>query len=380
MSLLGKIIHAMNSFCGCIIVLYLCSELVPNGAFLNDMITLFALQSSIIIAGSESVNERCADLRSFEKDEKEKLSECSALQSSSVEFVSVNIEDASLQFDDGLSHHGSFHESMVALTTLDGASIGDAAADPKVADTVDAIMRRHLHLLIQLCLLNPDMLESLFNLYGACAAILEKNPASSRHALACRIIRSEFCNILASLASSFSPEKVLDRVLCSDPLARKLVILTLETLFVGADNPCSTVLVAKVRLYAARYAIYEEYSKGRPDNTEVASIVDPALQLKLKFTELLVPVISGLTASEVVEQVPLIMMLCLRYGGDLEGTLGDASAEDAQNRLPSAESAMTALFHAFSRIVRPRPPPLSKSGLIIALHRYLQFKECKTLK
>lgn len=347
------------------------SELVPNGAFLNDMVTLFALQSALVVTGSGVINRRCAELKEFENSEREELDKL-IVSGSSADFASVNIEDASLQFDAGASFYGSFRESIDALSVLGiGDQEDETGAASKAVDTVDSIMRKHLHLLIQLCLLNPDTLESLFNLYGASAAIVANDPSASRHVMACRIIKAEFCNILASLTSSFPPEKVLDRVLLSDPLSRKLVILSLETLFLGSDHVASPEVVEKVRHYVGRQALHNKYKKRGRENSDSETRADANTLEMLLTTELLVPVISGLSASEVVEQVPSIIMLCLRYRGDLEEEMSSTQLNGQLKNDQSSDAPLTALYHAFSRIVRPRPPPLSKAGLLVALHRYI---------
>ena len=331
------------------------------------MVTLFALQSALIISGSETVTQRCTSLNDFRKTADREIAGLNEL-GSNAECVSVNIEDASLQFDSGSFFYGSFQQSMDALVSLeeDAALESSGGGDAKTVDSFDAIMRRHLHLLIQLCLCNPDTLESLFNLYGASAAVLQTNPSAHRHEMACRIIKSEFCNILASLASSFPAEKVIGPVLRADPLARKLVILTLETVFSSSLNPASPAVVTAVRHYVDYQALYWKLAKDSSSENERTASDNEVMQ-KLASTELLVPVMSGLTASEVVGQIPFIILLCLRFNGDSEHT--EELVEDDD----SSEARMTALFHAFSGIVRPRPPPLSKAGLLVALHRYLLF-------
>lgn len=330
--------------------------------YLNDIVTLFALQSALIISGSETVTQRCTSLHDFRKSADTEIAGLNELGSSE-KCVSVNIEDASLQFDGGSFFYGSFQTSMDALVALeDNASVASGGGDAKTVDGYDAIMRRHLHLLIQLCLCNPDTLESLFNLYGASAAVLEQNPSAYRHEMACRIIKSEFCNILASLASSFPAEKVIGPAIRADPLARKLVILTLETVFLSSTNPASPAMVAAVRHYVNYQALYWKLIKDSASESETTEN-EPDVMQKLASTELLVPVMSGLTASEVVDQIPFIIVLCLRYNGYSE------HAEEAAEDEDSSEARMTALFHAFSGIVRPRPPPLSKAGLLVALHR-----------
>lgn len=318
------------------------------------------------------MNERSAAIREFEKKFKDQLADLSGVLPGAEQFVNINLEDASLQFDNGATFFGSFHESVDSLNALDSAVAG---ADGKIVEAVDVIMRRHLHLLIQLCLLNPDNLESLFNLYSASAAVVERDPSATRHVLACRIIKSELCNILPSLSSSFPAERVLGRVLGADPLARKLVILTLETLYSGVESRASVAVVENVKHYAARHAIFDQYKKKVEDAS--ASTPEASLLLKLATTELLIPVVSGLSAADIVDQIPLVIALCLRYRGDLEDATSPTAVAEGGEPAVVVESApgggdasLTALFHAFSRITRGRPPALSKAGLLYALHRY----------
>ena len=76
-------------------IIFLClllyRDLVSYGGFLNDMITLFALQSAVVICGSHNVNERCAKLRDFEKTY---TTELSSISNSPTVFVNINLVDA----------------------------------------------------------------------------------------------------------------------------------------------------------------------------------------------------------------------------------------------------------------------------------------------
>ena len=342
------------------------SALVPQGAFLSNMVTLFALQSALIVTGLDQVKKRCTAIKDLEKEYEHDLSALfEGLDGANVD--DVNLENASSQYDQGASYFGSFEQSVITLESLSEINYDDGQAEnaeTKILNEGDTVMRRHLHLLIQLCLLSPRNLESLFNLYAASAAALDDNPSSTRHSLVCRIIQSELCNILPSLASSFPQEKVLERVFYSDPKARKLVLLTLETLYSTPERQVSSTIVSKVKDYATRHSLLEGHKNLGLDE------IESELLSKLAVTELLVPIISGLSATEIVEQLPLIIVLCLKYGGDLNGSLLPVSSTESDGANGVDSASMTALFHCFNSIVQGMPPALSKTGLLYALHRY----------
>jgi hypothetical protein len=355
-------------------MLCLRSELIPLGGIVNDSIILFALQSAIAMLGSERVNDRCRELREYGAFVAARADGSVAAELSRTEShrqsLTVNLEDAALQFDGGESFLGSFKD--------EGLSVGGAASDAQ-QDPREPVIRRHVHLLIQLCLLDADVVESLFNLYG-CAAkgagrtdpwaslCTEGSPALSAAAddevaggqrvcaLLCKVLETEFSNVLPSLTVAFPPAVLLAKTLKSDPLARKLYLMLLDSLQSNMETQATADTVAQARCYGALNKIYRQF----PPAEAAISAADQSGRSRLAAaaeTELLAPVASGLSTAEAVQMIPAVIDFCLHY---------------YPKRFPEAERAAAgtaSILTAFNRMVRSRPAPLTRAGLIYALHK-----------
>jgi hypothetical protein len=387
------------------------------------MTSLFALQAAALPVASDSIMSRAQTLRAYEEF---------VLAHSSVDwsrelksFASVNLEDAVMQFDAGVSFYGSFEASQLALQQTS-------------VEEVEASIRRHLHLLVQLCLVNTQLLESLFNLYGSAVSVVDPDadpwghlvgacspfsprpteaataaaPAGSARsgdsagdsgaasadameveaspvtanlpALMCKLIESELNNVLMSV--QFPVEQVLSNVLRCDPLARKLVIIFLECSHSNLERPATAETVRLVHLFHDRCLQYRAMKAFPP--LEPVSIVEvlqrqqmaPAASASpsamwsreaelsaLALHEMLAPVLSAFPSSELVDRLPMLVKYGLRVGAPAPpGSPQAATATAAAPRLSGAVASAI-----LGRMVRSRPPPLARSSLLAALHRWV---------
>ena len=286
--------------------------------------------------------------------------------------ITVNLEDACLQFDDGQSFLGSFEPSVLALSA-------QAAVDNSSVVTpgsIENVVRRHIHLLMQLCLFNINLLESLFNLYG-CAVFsagqrdpcdylllgqMQNGNTPRSIDVVSRVLEMELRNMLPSLIASFSPTTILSTVMRSDPLGRRLFQSTLESIQSNMDVPASPGTVGLTELYSAFNILYRQFvHMGNEDvRPELRIPIDPEEVQCNNFArlELLVPVVTGVPPLEFADIFPSLLQFTLKQSRA-------ASSGD------SAVVNFTPVSTLLCRVVRCRPPLLTKSALLVALHKYV---------
>lgn len=167
-------------------------------------------------------------------------------------------------------------------------------------------------------------------------------------------LRSELRNILPAISQGHPLESIFDTLaLRCDRACWPLVEYALTVLLADLAVPASLALIQKVR----RFALSEGASEieqgedgGAAQETKEMQVDDAAGSatgirdiVDTDAFRLTLPLIGGVATAEVEAVLPRIVGL---YEEDTEG-----------------------LKKIFARITKARPPPLTKSALLVALHR-----------
>lgn len=166
-------------------------------------------------------------------------------------------------------------------------------------------------------------------------------------------IKSELRNVLPAIGQSSSAEQVFSALAHRpDPAIIPLLSFALNLLLADHTAPPTAGLISAVRGYVAR----------------VCGTIEPAGQ------ESVVEGIDERVLSGVADTAGFKLLLQL---------VGGLSTQDIENSLPRIVDVLAddadALRAAFSRMTKARPAPLTKSALVVALHRCVGQANSSTL-
>ena len=271
-------------------------------------------------------------------------------------FYDINEVFASVNFDGGALFGGKFANR-----------IGDCVQD-------DIFIKRHLHLISQLCMNKHTLLSVFFNIYEVTLFDLspEQNEMQLSKTYLCQLrhmIEKEVLSIIPLLVPvrrsyarqkrhtvpSVTPLEIVSYLVenCNITVTLPLFCLVLDKVMEPISMPASEGLVQLGRLF------YEKLPPG-PINICV-----------------LLPLLGGMTTSEVVEILPTVIRdISSPSFHPLATTIvdrcseGSDSSEDVSKK-KEEELVLrnTYMKKAFRRITHTRPPPLSRARLLIALHQ-----------
>lgn len=208
----------------------------------------------------------------------------------------------------------------------------------------------YTHLLSQLCISDPRLLAPYFDLFAAgFASFQDAESVSSASAGAPQEFKSTSLTtavlasirvIIPAIGSSVAKSDVFNYIKSVDALAFPLVVCLLETCQADVHLPASSSMIENVTSFVrSRHDIFTSQVSLENDSS-VRDGVAYADQSVVKF---LIPVISGMDTETLSGILPYVL---LAYVGN--------------------ETLLNQIFH---RIVQARPPSLTKSGLLVALHR-----------
>lgn len=324
----------------------------------------------------------------------------------------TTVETAAAQYDDGCTFEGTFLE---------------APTNP--LSKFEAYAKRHLHLLSKMAILHPSLIRIFFDLEAVVilAAKREKESGakgmeahapsaatsiepsnvvsstapppppgaatvaatsvvggtcppstpspsleSSKWTVLSKLIRVELGTVVPAVASAISTADEygisMDKLFTalSDGVDRRvqpLLEVLLDALHTDMNMPASSEMVHAVKMYIHHHvqksasvkgvlgtSLHSNGSSGDSSTMEVTSTTeDSNASLALDYNNdavirLLVPVLGGLPGSEVEAMLPYLVR---------------AHRDDVE----------VGLRRAFDRILKARPPPVSRSALLVGLHR-----------
>lgn len=175
-------------------------------------------------------------------------------------------------------------------------------------------------------------------------------------------LKAELRNILPAIVQGKSADSVFDALTVNQNASvRPLLEVALHALLADFTVPPAPALIQKVRAFAVRVEVKpadaaeadevetsgaEEQKKDTENMDVVASESTAPVMQDLVDEEsfrLMLPLVGGISGSEFEACLPRIIAL---------------HAEDAE-----------ALKNVFGRVTKARPPPMTKSALLVALHR-----------
>lgn len=191
------------------------------------------------------------------------------------------------------------------------------------ASDASAFLRQHIHLICQLCLSCLQLIVFLFDVYGVLERMIGSTTDEMTGGTLLRdLIYSEVLNIIPAMARHFSPEAVFACISQRHPSTYPLVTEVLDHLTRDYSLPASAELVTLV----------QSFKQASDANSY----------------RILVPVLSGMSSETILQLVPKLI-----------------------DEFGESEGGLEVLRSAFHRVVEARPPPLSRSTLLMALHRYI---------
>lgn len=204
-------------------------------------------------------------------------------------------------------------------------------------------LKRSFHLLLQLCLQNKLAIGSLVDVYCLCNTV-----ESKAENILSGFVLAELKSLLPALAQKESADNVVDIVVDfalqnDEVVAYKMVGDALNIVFLDwVQVPTKTILEKVVQ--------FSRYFHQSPMEVEEAAPSDPSVVAPVALAELndgdfklMLPLLSGFSAAEVQSNLYRLLKTC---------------GEDSE-----------ALQLVFNRITKSRPPVLSKTQLLVDLHR-----------
>lgn len=200
-----------------------------------------------------------------------------------------------------------------------------------------SIVKRFIHLLIQICVSQYSMLHILLDSFAAAQFGMcdEYSQFSIVLTSVMAIIKEEIELIIPAISKKSKPENIMDMFSRSDPLSWGLLETILYALHKDYHIPPSSLVVEKLKsiLEARKLHLKREDNDGK----------NMILNYHLDDIPYIVPILGGLPSSDVIALMPLILKAFLTQTSKLK--------------------------EAYHRIVLARPPPLSKNVLLITLLR-----------
>ena len=147
------------------------------------------------------------------------------------------------------------------------------------------------------------------------------------------VVKAElFHTILPALRQMYPAAELFSCIAKCRVLPKSALVEALDTLLPNFNLPPELDLVARVKGY-----VESAVGAGEGPNQSIA-------------TKLLACIIGGLSAEEIVSLLPKLLLECLASGDSVE---------------------TDTLRKTLHRVVQARPPPLSPTALLVALHRYV---------
>jgi hypothetical protein len=218
-----------------------------------------------------------------------------------------------------------------------GKSFGGSFTVFNSTDTKEKVqehIRRHMHLFNQIVLNHAELLPFMMDIYAVCEFVCKRDGSDTAIAgqifvespnyvkadLVKDMLTVEIATIIPVLLQNLSSEDLIDLVTCADAFAKGMVVQVISVMFKEDRIPPSRAVMDKVRVFAEKY--------------------DDSFK-----RECFIPIIGGFATEEVESLLPGYVKM---YG---------------------SPEGLSDLEKIFNRLIKARPPPLSKAGLLIALHR-----------
>jgi hypothetical protein len=241
----------------------------------------------------------------------------------------MSIIDAAQLYDDGMYFHGSF-DSRLEYQMDRNDSIDDQAA-------FENYIRRKIQLLLQFCLVEYSLLLAIMDLYASAAAATAASarPADSADTSAAqasesklnilqKILLDELSNIIPAIARQHRPEVIFHHLMAIDPLAFPLLESIVQLILSDVHIPATSAFISCANDFLSKMFAEQSYEEKA-----------------LNFT---IPLLGGYPLERLQQEVIPNLVRVFSDKTDI-------------------------LRQAFQRVVLVRPPPISKVGFLVYLHR-----------
>ena len=303
-----------------------------------------AMDIDAVDEAKSNENENSKDQQSDEQKQGEAL----AIVESGISLDGhISLVEALDSFNNGVSYDGEFPSFSHAENSIDSASY-------------ESFLSKSFHMVMQLCLSHPSYLLVVLNIYGAVKYADEVNSPTTTDAEGntgasvtnikwqCmhKVLRSELKNVIPLIAKKKSIDEVFNLLAQSDPCARLMVEHCLALLHSDIHMPATPKMIMAVKSYISNYC-----NTNVDDGGEMKEIILTDTSMSnisiMDNIELILPILGGLLPGDIELILPTV----------ISKLLGETT--------PNVEG----LKNVFSKIIQARPPPLTKSALILLLHR-----------
>lgn len=339
------------------VVSTLVNETIPQAEYTKDSINLFAIHAIITLIDLELLNQM--------KNRKNNRINCPISKNLAEISTGISSENAmeidseqsivandAIDVETAITPFEMKTESLLidALETFDNGKMFNGVFSPSECTNFENQAKKKLQLLSQLCVGDVRLLMVFVDLYAVAALgkeqikpetdkIIEKVEDSSNKETESRslnlfeilqkAIASELTNIIPIISKQIKPEDVFILLVNIDPLSLPILEVIVELLHYEPTLPASSLMIERVLTFSSHLREHNLYSE------------ENALSLAL-------PLLGGM-ASDILETTYLPNLV--KYFATPDKT--------------------EKLKQSFHRVVFTRPPPLSKTSLLISLHRYV---------
>ena len=251
--------------------------------------------------------------------------------------LELSLKEALEVYDDGALYGGQFPVEK-------DMSIGKFESKIKI----------YTLLLSQLCISEPRLLAPYFDLFAvgvasfqaiannnSASGMLPNTPQESKLQSLTAAFLASIRVIVPAIGSHMPKAEVFNVIKSVDTLAFPLVECLLEICQADVHLPASSIMIENVKSFVRnRHDVFPSQADLLPNDPSVRDGIAYADFSVMKF---LMSVISGMDTESLTSIVPFVVIACI-----------------------GNESLLNQVFH---RIVQARPPSLTKSGLLVALHR-----------
>ena len=239
----------------------------------------------------------------------------------------ISLSQAAASFDGGRLYDGQFHAEITAVS----------------GSKFEARVKTSLHLVSQLCTIQPSLLTAYFDAYVCGAQALQTQSGLSREDAELRvqlftgIITVDLKSIFPVMTKHFSAPALMELVAGTAdgafPLVQTLLTTAHSDVHLAADRKMPALAHAYVLGHPALFGV---------DSMSQPEAVDLSNEKVLAFFQ---PVLSGFTEEEIVQVLSSIL-----------------KAHNVSSNTDLVKSCLT-------RLVQARPPSVSKALLLTSLHR-----------
>ena len=303
--------------CDIVLTVFLCSNSLLKEKWLLDHIAGFAVHTLVALVGKDNVRTELLHSEPAVSDE--------PVDASAVQLISL--AQAASSFDGGRLYDGQFHAEVTAVS----------------GSKFEARVKTSLHLVSQLCTIQPSLLTAYFDAYVCGVHALQMQLGAScedaelRVQMFTGIITADLKSIFPVMTKHFSAPALMELVTGTAdgalPLVQALLTTSHADVHLAADRKMPSLAHAYVLSHPALFGV---------DSMIQSEAADLSNEKVLAFFQ---PVLSGFTEEEIIKALPSIL-----------------KAHNVSSNTDLVKGCLT-------RLIQARPPSISKALLLTSLHR-----------